>query len=164
VTRVGQLLGELDTQRAAFLEALAGVEPELMTAPGLVDGWSARDLIVHVAYWCEHGTDALALASAGRGDAFAYDKRDTDAMNARIAEEAASVSPTAARDREEQAFGAFRSAIHALDPELLDLRLGNGDTVAEVIAYDGAEHYSEHAAQVRAWFDDAPESEDQGTG
>jgi Mycothiol maleylpyruvate isomerase N-terminal domain len=158
VTRVDQLLGELDAQRAAFLHALDAVEPDLMTTPGLVEQWSARDLIVHLAFWCDHGTDALGLATAGRGSEFAYDSGDTDAMNARLTEESASMSPAAAGKREEVAFLAFRSAIQALDPDTLDLRLGNGDTVAEVINYDGPEHYEGHTADVRAWFNaDGPE-------
>lgn len=161
MTRVDQLLGELDAQRAAFLEALDAVESDLLTTPGLVEDWSARDLIVHLAFWCDHGADALALATSGHADEFAYDKGDTDAMNAQLTQEAASIPPAAAREREEQAFLAFRSAVNALDPDILDLRLGNGDTVAEVINYDGPEHYEEHAAHIRAWFTDAPENDDE---
>jgi hypothetical protein len=161
VTRADQLLGELDAQRAAFLEALDAVEPELMTAPGLVEEWSARDLIVHLAFWCDHGADALQLAASGRGEDFAYDQGDTDAMNAGLTVESASITPGAAQEREQEAYLAFRSAIQALDPDMLDIRLGNGDTVAEVINYDGAEHYEGHAADVRAWFNDAPEDDDQ---
>jgi hypothetical protein len=152
VTRVDQLLGELDAQRAAFLEALDAVEPELVTAPGLVGEWSVRDLLVHIAFWCEHGADALALATGGRGAEFDYRHDQTDAMNAALAAEAADLPPPEARLREEEAFLAFRGAVQALDPEILDLRLGNGDTVAEVINYDGPEHYEEHAADIRAWF------------
>jgi hypothetical protein len=154
VTRVDQLLGELDAQRAAFLDALDGVEPELLTAPGLVGPWSARDVVIHLAFWCEHGTDALALATAGGGDQFAYRKDETDAMNAGLAAEAAGVAPAAALAHEEASFLALRGAVQALDPAMLDLRLGNGDTVAEVINYDGPEHYEGHAADIRAWFGD----------
>lgn len=152
MTRVDQLLGELDAQRAAFLEALDAVDPELLTAPGLVGAWSARDLVVHVAFWCEHATAALALGTAGRGADFDYDHDRTDAMNAGLTAEAVALSPAAAREREEHAFLALRAAVQALDPEVLDMLLGNGDTVAEVIGYDGPEHYEEHAADIRAWF------------
>ena len=153
MSRIAEIVKDLDAQRDSFLEALDAVDPELLTAPGLVESWSARDLVVHVAFWCEHGTSALALATAGRGDEFAYDQRDTDRMNAELAAETPAVAPDAAREREELAFSVFRAAIQALEPGLLDQRLGNGDTVAEVIAYDGAEHYEEHAAHLRAWFD-----------
>jgi len=146
------LLERLDASREAFLEALATVDADLVTVPGVMEDWSVRDIVVHVAAWCEHASDALALAVAGRGDEFAYSTGETDALNVRILEEARGTSPSAALEREEAAFSAFRERVAALEPPLLTLRLGNGDTVAEVIAYDGPDHYAEHTEHLRAWF------------
>ena len=163
MTRVDDLLRELDDARDDFAEAVDAVDLELVTTPGIVDDWSVRDLVVHVAFWCEHGTDALRLAAAGRGAEFAYDTADTDRMNAELQVEARRTRPSAAAEREERAYAAFREAIAAVDPALLSLRLGNGDTVEEVIRYDGPEHYAEHAAHVRAWFgpqEDDPQHQD----
>jgi mycothiol maleylpyruvate isomerase-like protein len=155
------LARELDAARDAFLEALANVDEALVTVPGVVEDWSVRDLVVHVAWWSQHGADALALATAGRGSEFAYSSAETDAMNARILEEGRSASPSDALRREELAFAAFRHAVAIADPPLLTLRLGNGDTVEEVIRYDGPDHYAEHTAHLRAWFgtDDDDEGE-----
>jgi hypothetical protein len=47
-----------------------------------------------------------------------------------------------------------------LDPALLDLTLGNGDTVAAVVRYDGPDHYAEHTEHIRAWFTGRGESDD----
>jgi hypothetical protein len=146
------LLRQLEASRQAFLDALEAVDADLVTVPGVMDDWSVRDIVVHVAAWCEHAVDALDLADAGRGDEFAYSTGDTDAMNARILEEARRTAPSAALKREDAAFTAFRGRLVALAPSLLDLRLGNGDTVEEVIRYDGADHYAEHTAHLRAWF------------
>ena len=159
-------LAALDAARSAFLEALGGVDADLVTVPGVMEDWSVRDLVVHVAAWCEHGSEALVLATDGRGDQFAYSTGDTDAMNVRILEEARRTSPSAALAREDAAFTAFRDRIASLDTALLGLRLGNGDTVEEVIAYDGAAHYDEHTEHLRAWFaldddeDDADDDDD----
>ena len=147
------LLRALDDAREAFLDALADVDAALVTVPGVVDDWSVRDLVVHLAAWDEHGTSAIELAVNGRGAEFAYSTGDTDAMNARILADGRSTSPTDALAREDAAFAAFRSAVAALDPALVVLRLGNGDSVAEVIVYDGPEHYAEHTEHLRAWFD-----------
>lgn len=160
------LVAALDAARTEFIDALGEVDAALVTAPGVVDAWSVRDLVVHVAFWSEHGADALALATAGRGAEFAYDSAETDAMNARLSVESAAVAPSAALEREAAAYARFREAIAALDPALMSLRLGNGDTVEQVIRYDGPDHYAEHAAHVRAWFgtDDEADSDPEGAG
>lgn len=155
-----RLVAALDEARAAFLDALADVDVDLVTVPGVMGDWSVRDLVVHVAAWCRHGAEALDLATTARGAEFAYSSGDTDAMNERILADGRTVSPGEALRREEAAFAAFRERVVALDPSLLELRLGNGDTVEEVIRYDGPDHYAEHTAHLRAWFgaDDDGES------
>ena len=153
MSRVDELLAELEAERAAFADLLETVDAELVTAPGVVDDWSVRDLVVHLAFWCEHATRAIDLATAGRGAEFAYASGDTDRMNADLLTESRHTSPAAAVDREARAYEAFCGAVAAMDPALLDLRLGNGeDSVEEVIRYDGPDHYREHAEHLRAWF------------
>ena len=146
------LLRDLDGSRDAFLEVLSDVDLELATVPGVMQDWSVRDLVYHLAVWCEHGSEALDLASHGRGEAFSYSSGDTDAMNARHLAEGRSVSPADALAREEAAFEGFRARIGGLDEALIGVELGNGDTVEEVIVYDGPEHYDEHTAHLRGWF------------
>lgn len=152
------LLERLETSHRAFLDALESVDADLVTVRGVMGDWSVRDIVVHIAAWCEHAANALELAAAGRGQEFAYSTAETDAMNARILEEARRISPSAALEREDEAFAAFRDRVEGLDPALLPLRLGNGDSVAEVIAYDGPDHYAEHTEHLRAWF--APDEDD----
>ena len=65
------LLGRLDESRQAFLDALEAVDADLVTVPGVMEDWSVRDIVVHVAAWCEHAARALELAVEGRGDQFA---------------------------------------------------------------------------------------------
>ncbi|MGI8999851.1 MAG: maleylpyruvate isomerase N-terminal domain-containing protein [Candidatus Limnocylindria bacterium] len=163
MSRLDPILTELTSERDAFLVALDLVDLELVTVPGIVGDWSVRDLIVHVAFWAEHATEAIRLAAAGRGREFTYDTTETDAMNARLLQESRTTTPDAALEREERAFEAFATALGATSPTLLDLRLGNGDTLTEVVAYDGADHYREHTAHLRAWFsepDDADEPDE----
>ena len=154
------LVRDLDASHEAFVEALSNVDEDLVTVPGVMDDWSVRDLVIHVAWWSEHGADALTLAVAGRGDEFGYSTEETDAMNARILAEGRSVSPAEALAREDAAFASFRGRLAGLDDALLALRLGNGDTVEEVVHYDGPDHYAEHTAHLRAWF--GTDDEDPG--
>lgn len=146
------LLRDLDAAREAFLEVLEDVDLELATVPGVMEDWSVRDLVYHVAVWCEHGSEAIDLAAHGRAASFAYSPGDTDAMNAGFLTDGRVMSPVDALAREEGAFEGFRARIAGLDEALLALELGNGDTVEEVIGYDGPEHYAEHTAHLRSWF------------
>lgn len=159
MSRLDPILTELTSERDAFLAALDLVDLELVTVPGIVNDWSVRDLVVHVAFWAEHATEAIRLAAAGNGDQFTYDTAETDAMNARLLEESQTTTPDAAIEREERAFEAFATALGATDPTLLDLRLGTGDTLTQVVAYDGADHYREHTTHLRAWFSEPDDDE-----
>jgi hypothetical protein len=155
------LLADLDAARDAFHDVLATVDLELATVPGVMEEWSVRDIVYHVARWCEHGSEAIDLASHGRGEAFQYSAGDTDAMNERFLAEGRSVSPVDALAREEAAYEGFRARIGGLDEALLGARLGNGDAVSEVIAYDGPAHYAEHTEHLRAWFGTEPDDADE---
>jgi hypothetical protein len=154
------LLRDLDASRGAFLDVLSEVDLAFATVPGVMEDWSVRDLVYHLAVWCEHGSEALDLASHGRSESFSYSSRDTDAMNARFLAEGRSVSPADALAREEAAFEGFRARIGGLDEALIGIELGNGDTVEQVIVYDGPEHYDEHTAHLRAWFGTDVDEED----
>lgn len=154
------LLSDLGEAHDAFLDALEAVDAELATVPGVMNDWSVRDLVVHVAAWSEHGADALELATSGRGADFGYSKAETDAMNAGFLADARTTPPAAALEREAAAFDRFRTAVAELDPALLPHVLGNGDTVEAVIRYDGPDHYAEHTAHLRAWFDSDEDDEE----
>jgi hypothetical protein len=146
--RVAALSAELEREREAFIAALDAVpNPE---GRKIVEGWDARDLVIHAAFWSDHAADALELAAAGRGVDFAYDNQLTDEMNAATAAAGHATSLVDARARERAAYERFRLALIGLDEELLDLQLGNGDAVEDVVRYDGADHYAEHSAQLRA--------------
>ena len=155
------LLRDLDAARDGFLEVLSEVDLELATVPGVMEDWSVRDLVYHVAVWCEHGSEAIDLAAHGRAEAFSYSWGDTDAMNERFLAEGRSFSPADALAREEAAFEGFRARITGLDEALIGLELGNGDTVEEVIVYDGPRHYDEHTGHLRAWFGTDADKDDQ---
>lgn len=158
-----ELMAALEAARAEFLDALANVDADLVTVPGVMNDWSVRDLVVHVAAWAEHAVGVLDLVVAGRGAEFDYSADQTDAMNERFLAEARATSPAAALAREEAAFTSFRERLSVLDASLLPHRLGNGDTVERVIRYDGPDHYAEHTAHLREWFDGGDEDgEDAG--
>ena len=144
--RVESLLAELERARTEFVEALVALpDPSVK----VLETWDARDLAFHCAFWSNHGADALELAMAGRGAEFDYDSSTTDAMNQVTTTKGHGVPFEDARRDEAIAYERFRSDLATLGDERLDVRLGNGDRVEDVVRYDGPDHYAEHAEHLR---------------
>jgi hypothetical protein len=163
------LVDDLLAARQEFLDALADVEPGLLTAPGLVGEWSARELIAHLGYWTGHAAEAVHQAELGTASEFGEDEHDVDERNAIVARVAAETDMATVRQREEAAFDALVERLRRADPAWLDERVSYGDTLERVIKDDGPEHYREHALDVRAWFSGEaeaaePEPDDEGPG
>jgi len=156
---VEALVDELVAARQEFLAALADVDPALLEAPGLVGEWSARELIAHIGYWTGHAAEALHHAEEGRLEEFGEDEHDVDERNAIVARVAADTDLATVRQREDGAFEAMLTRLQRVDPATLDDKVSYGDTLERVIQDDGAEHYREHALDLRAWFTGAADDE-----
>jgi hypothetical protein len=164
------LVGELRAAREDFIAALADVDRQLLTAPGLAGEWSARELIAHLGYWAGHAAEALHHAEQGRTADFGVDEMGVDERNAVVARVATQTELTTVRQREQAAYEALLIAIERADPSWLDERVAYGDSLEQVIRDDGPDHYREHVADVQAWFaggdgqdaDEGGDSDDEG--
>jgi hypothetical protein len=159
---VQELLDGLAGAREEFLAAVADIDPALRTTPGLVGDWSARDLLAHVGYWAGHAAESLHRAEQGELHEFGRDELSVDDRNEVVTRVARETDYATVASRELGAYEAFVARLTAVDPESLDDRDADGDTLNEIIAFDGAEHYREHTLDIRAWFDgkDAPDEAD----
>lgn len=152
---VTSLLEGLRTAREEFLTAIGDIDPALRTTPGLVGDWSARELLGHVGYWAGHATEALHRAEQGELAAFGKDELSVDERNAVVARVAAETDYATVAKREQAAYEAFASRLATIDTDSLGERDADGDTLEEIVAFDGADHYREHTLDIRAWFDGA---------
>ncbi len=159
-TRIQALADELVAARDEFMAALGDIDPALLTSPGLVGDWSARELLAHLGYWAGHAGEAIHHASQDRLDEFEVDVPSVDERNAVVARVAGETTLRTVRSREEQAFAALRERVLEIDPEWLDERDAGGDTLEEIVRDDGADHYREHTSDIRAWFVAGAEAED----
>lgn len=150
--RIASLVAESDAARGEVSAALEDADPKLLTVPGLIGDWSARELVAHLAHWDDWAATCLeAVARAALPD-LASDTWDVDAQNAAVAREAASAPMSTIRDREAEAYQRFVERLAALDPPLLSVRAPWGGTVETIVRENGPDHYAEHAAHLRAWF------------
>jgi hypothetical protein len=152
LTRSQRLALELVAARDAFVAALDDVEPDLLTAPGLLGEWSARELVAHLGYWAGHAADALHHAEEGRSDEFEPEAQDVEARNATVAEVARTTDLATVRKRELASVDAFLDRLRRADDAWLDERVGYGDTVEQVLREDGPDHYREHTLDIRSWW------------
>jgi hypothetical protein len=158
---IDALVAELAQARATFGAALGDIDAALLTTPGLVGDWSARELVAHLGYWTGHAADALHAAEEGRAAEFDAEALDVEARNATVARVAASSDFETVRSREEASFEALLDRLRDADPAWLAQRTATGDTVEHALREDGAEHYLEHAADIRAWFTEGAADEEQ---
>jgi hypothetical protein len=159
---VQELLDDLAAAREEFLAAVADIDPALRTTSGLVGDWSARDLLAHVGYWAGHAAESLHRAEQGELSEFGRDELSVDERNEVVTRVARETDLATVASREQGAYEAFVARLSAVDPESLGDRDADGDTLEEIIAFDGAGHYREHTLDIRAWFDgrDAPDEAD----
>lgn len=159
---VQELLDGLAAARDEFLAAVADIDPALRTTSGLVGDWSARDLLAHVGYWSGHAAESLHRAEQGELHEFGRDELSVDERNEVVTRVARDTDYATVASREQGAYDAFVARLKAVDPESLSDRDADGDTLEEIIGFDGAEHYREHTLDIRAWFDgkDAPDEAD----
>jgi hypothetical protein len=158
---VQELLDGLAAARDEFLAAMADIDPALRTTSGLVGDWSARDLLAHVGYWAGHAGESLHRAEQGELNEFGRDELSVDDRNEVVTRVARETDYATVATREQGAYDAFAARLAAVDPESLGDRDADGDTLEEIIAFDGADHYREHTLDIRAWFDgnDAPDED-----
>lgn len=150
--RLAELRRELADTRDELSAALADADPALLTAPGLVGEWSARELVAHLAHWNDWASTCLAAAVEGGLDDLVTDTWDVDAQNAEVAREAASMPMSAVRDREAESYERFASLLVGLDPSVLAMPTPGGGTMEATVIENGPGHYAEHARHVRDWF------------
>lgn len=160
LTRAQRLALELVTERDAFLAALDDIEPDLLTVPGLVGEWSARELVAHMGYWSGHAAEALHHAEEGRAAEFEVTEQDVDARNATVAAVAASTDFATVRKREQASIDAFLDRLHRADDAWLDERVGYGDPIEQIVREDGPEHYRGHTIDIRSWWAGGEPDED----
>lgn len=149
VDRTAALVAELVAARDEFLAALDTVDPARLAQPGLVGEWSARELVAHLGYWSGHAVEVIHSAELGATESFDEGRPSVDEINATVARVARDTDLPTVQARERASVEALVERLGTLDPALLDLRLPDGATVEQGVREDGAEHYQEHANELR---------------
>ncbi len=123
-----------------------------MTEVPVVEGWTVKDLLGHMAFWAEKAAEDLKLSAADRFAEIETPGGDeqVDAWNAREAERRKGLSLAQVREEWVRSYEAAAAAFDAVPADKLDINV-KGWTMGHRFAEDTYRHYDEHAEQLRAW-------------
>jgi hypothetical protein len=132
-------------------ESLYGVLMSLSDADKvrpMLDGWSVKDILAHLAAWLREGASALeSLAQGERAAPENLNDDDVDARNARFVEQWRDASVQEVQTELHLAKDAFARAVRALPQE----RFLEGEAARRIVCEEGIDHFSEHARQIWKW-------------
>jgi len=145
-------------------EAIRGVVGSLSDSeilqPGVVEEWSVKDLLGHMAFWAHKAAGDLELARSGRANEIEVPfipnaegsggQNVTDDWNARESAARKGKSPEAVKQEWKDSFEAARAALRATPAEVFDQEV-QGWSMLVRFREDTYNHHKEHAEQIRAW-------------
>lgn len=150
------LLAQMAGARAELFNGLVGLEEELLVDGQVFEGWSAKDLLVHVARWDASHAERIARLADGRGEspdsAPLSNEEHRDAFSHLTFDQALAL---ALKER-----GSFLNALNALDDDTLQRRFelpGGWEGPLRYWAVRRYRHDAGHVADLRAWRQTLPE-------
>jgi hypothetical protein len=130
---------------ASVVESFSNAELE---QPGMLEGWSVKDLLGHIAFWTQEAARNLPLIAAGKADEVRRpgDDKTLAEWNERERRLRQSRSLFEVRREWLESFQEVMQALAAFPSEKLEEEF-EGCTVLELFAEDTYDHYREHLAQ-----------------
>lgn len=124
-----------------------------MEVPGVVEGWSMKDLLGHVAFWASKAAHDLDALTRGRPEEIEApdDEQALDAWNDREYKRRKDLPLTAVRAEFEQSFAAAKRALAAVPEDVLWQEVMDSPQAVR-FREDTYNHYHEHSAHVKAWI------------
>jgi hypothetical protein len=130
----------------AFEAQVDRVPTEQREVPGVVEGWSVKDVVWHCVYWARYAADHVVMEGDGPfTDPFAaHPDGYWDGVNAEIAEASSAMSWDDVWEGAADARASVRSVV---------TRPGLPSEPIDFAAEESWVHYDEHAEHVRAFAD-----------
>jgi hypothetical protein len=143
---------ELEEAWQALRPAVESFSADELERPGVVERWSMKDLLGHIAFWAQEATKNLRLIAFGHADDIRRPGGERTAAEWNEREYRLRKDRPLAAVRGEW-LGSHEDAKRALESFPANM-LGNevrGRPVAELFAEDTYGHYREHLAHIHAW-------------
>jgi hypothetical protein len=143
---------ELEEAWRALQSAVESFSAEELERPGVVERWSMKDLLGHIAFWAQEATRNLRLIASGRTDDIRRpgDEKTTAEWNERAYRLRRDRPLAAVREEWQASCEAVRTALESFPADMLGSDIG-GRPVADLFAEDTYGHYREHLAHIHEW-------------
>ena len=151
-----ELIDKLEQSREEFLDTIEALSEEEMEQPGVMEGWSVKDILAHIALWESELVKLLFQARQGRKPTTIHFTGETvDERNAKWHNQ----SKDRPLERVLEDFHGVRNQTIRRVEAFPDRDLDDpqrypwlqGEPLWKWIAADSYEHEAEHAPQIREW-------------
>ena len=139
-----QLIGRIEGSWGAFNDACAGLSDAASTQQGVVDDWSVKDLMAHVATWEDETLKALPVIMQGKRPP-RYG--GVDNFNARQNEANSALSLKEARDLLQRSHRRLLAFIATVPEAWFE----SETRIRHRLRLDTWGHYPEHTEAILAW-------------
>ncbi len=141
----------------AIVESVSGADRE---KPGVVESWTLKDLLGHIAFWSGRAAETLRCACSDRLADVPFGEGDnwTDEWNEREYNIRKDRSFMEVRTEFLRNYKEANTCLDETPEEKLNLKL-RGEEIAGYFVGDTSEHYREHAVHIREWLRNLETSE-----
>jgi uncharacterized protein (TIGR03083 family) len=150
--QIDKLLKRLEREWAAFKESYAGMSDAQLTAPGVVDDWSVKDILAHVTTWEEEALKHLPLIIKGGRPPRYVTYGGIDAFNAQMTEKKRRLTLA---DIVQQLDDTHRRLLDFIRAEPSD-QFTRETRARRRLRLDTYSHYPLHTEMIRAWRERRP--------
>ena len=151
---------ELELAWSDLTAVVESVSEEDREKSGVVESWTLKDLLGHLAFWSGRAAETLRCVCAGRLDDVPFGEGDnwTDEWNEREYNVRKDRPFMEVRTEFLRNYKEANACLDETPEEKLNLKLRD-EEVAVYFAGDTSGHYREHAAQIREWLRELETSE-----
>jgi hypothetical protein len=152
------IFNQMRTNYAALEEILAPLDKTQMTTKGVIDGWSIKDMLAHIASWHHRLLTWLdaAIRNAEPAISGPDNVEEMDALNAQFYQENKSRPLDEVLTEFRTTHQQIMDIIQVMREEDLispqRFAWTQGSPLWQLVAGDTYEHYQEHRKQIQEWL------------
>ena len=154
-----QLLMDIRVERERLEQVLEGIDSSAMVEPGIMGQWSAKDVLVHIAFWEATFRGWIDFAARGVTPEMPVSGgtwEDIDLLNDRVYQEGRDRPLADVRDEFAASYLPTLALVEATDESvLLDPErnpLGPREPLWQYVAANTSDHYREHRESLESWL------------